>query len=257
MAESYACLTCGGRTEFVAAALSDRLKISGYALLQLREPLSNSDFIAVGKALGKPITERDAAVQPYVEEGILLNLTTDARRTPDVSLQPFTTDFLTLHTEGSARPARRQPRHVLLMCCAPGNSGTARTVLVPMAMVRRRLSPGDAELLGRVRYHPGEAMPPLLRNARGQEVFSFRDFHTKPLEWVLDGDATEAVLVNPALRRLLVALYTSDGALAVEWRRGMLLAIDNHRFFHGRTVGDGRSPLKPRHLKRLRLLGRQ
>ncbi|QTI49247.1 hypothetical protein JYK04_07118 [Streptomyces nojiriensis] len=210
----------------------------------------------MGNALGKPIPERDAAVQPYVEEGILLNLTNHATRTSDVSLQPFTTNFLTLHTEGSARPARRQPRYVLLMCCAQGNSGTARTVLVPMAMVRRRLSPGDADLLARVRYRRGQDVPPLLRNVAGEEVFSFRDFHTEPLAWVLDGETEEALLVNPALRRLLVALYTSDGALAVEWRRGMLLAIDNHRYFHGRTVSDDRSPLNPRHLKRLRLLAR-
>lgn len=199
--------------------------------------------------------ETDAAVLPYVEHGIMLNLTADAGRTSDASLQPFATNFLTLHTEGSTRPADRQPRYIVLMCCEPGYGTAARTVLVPMAEVRRRLSTRDADLLSRVRYRDAAAMPPLLRDVGGCPVFSFRDFHTQPLEWVLDGEEAEAGEVDPALRRLLTAMYRPAGSRAVEWQRGMLLAVDNHRFFHGRTAGDGRVPETPRHLKRLRLLG--
>ncbi|MFF7700763.1 TauD/TfdA family dioxygenase [Streptomyces lydicus] len=238
-----------------ATLLRDRLTADGYALLQLDEPLSTADFIAVGKTLGDPMPETDAAVLPYVEHGIMLNLTADAGRTSDASLQPFATNFLTLHTEGSTRPAQRQPRLIVLMCCEPGDGTAARTVVVPMAAVRRRLSPDDAALLARVRYRAADPPPPLLRTVDGAPVFSFRDFHTAPLEWELSGDPADGDEVGPALRRLLAAMYHPAEARAVEWRRGMLLAVDNHRFFHGRTAGDGRVPEIPRHLKRLRLLG--
>ncbi|MGK5632266.1 TauD/TfdA family dioxygenase [Streptomyces sp. URMC 123] len=240
----------------LADSLRERLAADGYALLHLDEPLSTSDYIAVGRRLGEPMPETDAAVLPYVEQGVMLNLVAAAGKTSDASLQPFATNFLTLHTEGSTRRPEEQPRYIVLMCCEPGISTSARTVLVPMAEVLRRLSPHDAELLERVRYRAFEGAPPLLRDVRGTPVFSFRDFHTQPLEWLLDGSDDEAEDVGPALRRLLTAMYAPGSARAVEWRPGMLVAIDNHRFFHGRTAGDGRVPETPRHLKRLRLLER-
>jgi hypothetical protein len=107
-------------------------------------------------------------------------------------------------------------------------------------------------VLRRTRYENGGQPPPLARTERGQEVFSFRDFHCQVLSWVHDGNANQTE-VNDAIRTLLHAMYSDPEACAVRWRRGMLLVIDNRRVFHGRTAGGGVAKARPRHLLRARL----
>nr|BBG06566.1 alpha-ketoglutarate-dependent dioxygenase [Streptomyces sp.] len=244
-----------GPHDALHAEVSDQLWRRGLAAVQLDEPLPNDRFTALGAFLGTAMPERDPAVRPYVEDEVILNLRSEHRRTDDVSLQPFAGNYLSLHTESSGGPVERQPRYIVLMCVAPGDASQgARTVLVPMRDVARRVAPRTTDVLSRTRYrhHPG--VPTIARKAGDRWVFSFRDFLTDELHWTREGPEGDAVAVNDALRDLLAAMYAPGHARAVHWRRGLLVVIDNTYFFHGRTAGSAAPEARLRHLKRLRIV---
>lgn len=238
-----------------ADALLRELGERGLAVAQLDEPLDNGRFAALGSLLGTAMPETDPAVQPYVDDAVILNLVTEHEATEDVSLQPFAANFLTLHSEGSGRPVAEQPRFIVLMCCQPGASQGARTVLVPMAPVASALAPDQRTVLARTRYRRSDHGPHICRVVDDRPVFSFRDFASQALDWIYAGPcqaATDSVDVNGAIRALLAQMYAPGVAAGLVWRRGMLVIIDNTFFFHGRTAS--MSATHGRHLKRLRIL---
>ncbi len=224
----------------------------GLAVAALDRPLTNDRFLALGALLGRAMPETDPSVRPYVEDDVILNLVTEHEATPDVALQPFAASPLTLHSEGSGRPAAGQPRYIVLMCLEPGAATGTQTVLVPMADVARRLTPAQADVLSRTRYRRNERGPAILRYAGGRPVFSFRDFGSQPLEWTHTGGAGAAE-VDKAIRALLAAMYTG-GAAGTRWRPGSLVVIDNTFLFHGRTAGLVDPSVPRRHLRRLRIV---
>jgi alpha-ketoglutarate-dependent taurine dioxygenase len=227
----------------------------GLGVLQLDEPLSNSRFCELGTLFGNAMPETDPAVLPQVEGDVVLNLISAHGHTSDVSRQPFGTNALSLHTEGSGRATAEQPRYIILMCCNPGGDATAaQTVLVPMATVHDRLPADVAQLLSRTRYRTTHDVPWLLRQEAGRPVFSFRDFQQQTLEWELDGMA-DPEAVSDAIRQLLRAIYTRAGVSGVHWRRSAVVVLDNRYFFHGRVAGAVEPLGEPRHLKRLRIAG--
>ncbi|WP_437913608.1 TauD/TfdA family dioxygenase [Sorangium sp. So ce302] len=227
----------------------------GLVAVQLDEPLSNDRFTTLGSLLGTASPETDPAVLPYVERGVILNLVAEHGRTEDVSLQPFATNPLTLHSEGSGRRAEEQPRYIVLMCRDPGDEGTAaQTVLVPMAAVAEGLSPDALATLEQTRYRRSPDGPWIARRVDGRWVFSFRDFLSQPLEWTHAGHAPSADAINGALRDLLASMYAPGAAIRVHWTRGKLVIIDNTFFFHGRTAGRSAGSSRRRHLQRLRIL---
>ncbi|PBC78955.1 alpha-ketoglutarate-dependent taurine dioxygenase [Streptomyces sp. TLI_235] len=242
-----------GFLEAGADRLLHNLREYGLAVVHLDEPLTHDQFVALGALLGEAIPETDDAVQPYVEDGIVLNLVADAGRTQDVSLQPFATGPLSLHSEGSGRSAADQPRYIVLMCEEPGSGESAATVLVPMAAVADRLSAEDAVLLAATRYEGRPGVPTVARREDGRTVYSFRDFQRDPLHWVCDAPEAHPDTVNRAIRRLLAGMYAPRQAYGVPWTRGLLVVIDNTWFFHGRTAGAVGPVGRPRHLKRLRI----
>jgi alpha-ketoglutarate-dependent taurine dioxygenase len=240
------------------AALTEQvgsdLRRTGLAVADLGEPLADEAFMALGARLGTLIPERDPVVLPYVDGDVLLNLLTTHGHTDAVSLQPFSTNSLSLHTEGSGHRVELQPRYIALLCCDPGASATeTQTLLVPMESVHRGLSTADLELLARTRYGHSTVGPFLVRAVGGRTVFSFRDFRGQPLKWVCTDDTVRPQEVNGAIRRLLAAMYQSDAASGIHWKRGLLVIIDNTFFFHGRVAGDMVAPTRRRHLKRLRI----
>jgi alpha-ketoglutarate-dependent taurine dioxygenase len=235
-----------GADELFAALAAD-----GLAMVRLDRPLDRERFLAFGRLLGTAMPETDPAVQPYVEESVVLNLVTAYPKTGDPNLQPFAANSLNLHSEGSGRPAAGQPRYIVLMCCEPGVSTAAQTVLVPMSRVAAALSTMDLYVLERLRYRHGMELPTIVYTVAGRPVFSFRDFGSQLLEWTFAGDAVQSV--NPALRALLAAMYGADVASGVRWKTGMLVVIDNTYFFHGRTSGVATTADCRRHLKRLRI----
>lgn len=232
--------------------LESGLAQHGLGVVRLSEPLGNDAFLELGSALGTAIPENAPAVRSYVEEGVVLNLRADAGITRDVSLQPFASNPLTLHSEGSGRSVADQPRYIVLMCVSPGDN-SASTVLVPMTEVAAGMSDEDLCLLGVTRYADAPGVPPIVRAQGGRTVFSFRDFQQDALRWVCAADGATQDAVNRAIGRLLVGMYEARGASGVVWSRGLLVVIDNTRFFHGRTAGLPRAAARTRHLKRLRL----
>ncbi|MEU5029309.1 TauD/TfdA family dioxygenase [Streptomyces milbemycinicus] len=234
--------------------VTEQLWQRGLAAVQLDEPLPHDRFVALGGFLGTAVPETDPAVQPYVEDGIVLNLRSEHAPTPDVSLQPFARNSLSLHSESSGAALAEQPRYIVLMCVAPGDDPEhAMTVLVPMREVARRLAPHTLELLSRTRYRDRPKAPPVARRVDGHWVFSFRDFLDQELQWTHTGPHTDGEAVNGALRELLAAMYEPEPAAGVRWRRGLLVVIDNTYYFHGRTAGATAPPRSRRHLQRLRI----
>ena len=230
------------------------LREFGVAVVQLDEPLSTDSFITLGAALGTAMPELDPAVLPYVEKNVVLNLVTDFGYTSDVSLQPFASNILTLHTESSGRPVAEQPRYIVLMCCAPGDNGAAaQTVLVPMTAVERQLTSLEIAILSQSKYRNSNG-PAIVRVEAGRRVFSFRDFLGQTLEVAYSGDDLNRDALVATVRRLLASTYAKDAAIGINWTLGMLVIIDNTFFFHGRTMTTNPTAIRRRHLKRLRIL---
>ncbi|MBL1114982.1 TauD/TfdA family dioxygenase [Streptomyces sp. 110] len=231
-----------------------RLGETGLAACLLDRPLADEHFRALGHVLGTPLPESDPAVLPRVSLDVVLNLVGEGSRTDDVSLQPFAANSLSLHTEGSGRPLTEQPRYIVLMCCEPGDAtGAAQTVLAPMDVVASRLTSSESAILSRTRYRRSAEGPPILRGVDGRRVFSFRDFVSEPLEWTHTGTDASHDSVDRALRALLTSMYTPGVHTGVRWERGLLLAIDNTFYFHGRRAGTFAPRARRRHLKRLRI----
>jgi alpha-ketoglutarate-dependent taurine dioxygenase len=243
----------GGDVQGAHAEVLATLRDTGVVLLQLDQPLGEQAYLALGRRLGDLIAETDPAVQPQVRHGTLLNLASVRGHTTDASLQPFATNALSLHSEGSGRGLEEQPRYILLQCLDAGDdSTTAQTVLVPMELVRGRLLDSQAQALEAVSYRTEQEVPTILRRECGHQVFSFRDFMGSTLEWRSESSLpTEAV--DDALRSLLAAMYQPDVASGIHWRRGLVLLLDNRRFFHGRTAAAAQVSRRRRHLQRLRV----
>lgn len=239
----------------VAARAS--LSSNGLALLSLNDPFNDGELLRFGTALGQPEPEHDPVALPHTSEGVILNLSSLHGRQAKVSDQPFSTDYLRLHTESSRRQAHLQPRFIVLMCLEPGDETTrAQTILVSMDSVVTKLSERARNALARMRYATSAAAPPILRNSANRPILSFRDFGEDPLEWtcVSDRAVVSEETGTAALHELLDALYTGDGWIGVTWQRGYLLVIDNMRQFHGRSLAGEQPVGECRLLKRLRLL---
>lgn len=240
-------------TQAGSASLTDRiggqLAEHGLAGVRLDQPLELADFIRFGEWLGRPIPESDPSVATFVEQAVVLNLRGEVD-SGAVALAPFTTRELTLHTEGSRRPADGQPRYIVLMCLEPGDD-VAQTLLVPASAVLAALDATVIETLMRTRERVVDGSPPILREEAGTLVFSFRDLGEEPFDWESTATAAE---VEAALSALLTACYTVDSVYQSQWRRGDLLVIDNRRWFHGRSGAHRvRAAGRVRHLRRLRI----
>ncbi|GAA3728664.1 hypothetical protein GCM10022225_07540 [Plantactinospora mayteni] len=237
----------------IEAVLRRQLDRHGLGLVTLEDPLVGPALLALGDRLGDVMPETDPAVRPNVESGKILHLVSAEGNTADVSRQPFATGPLSLHSEGSGRPTREQPRYVVLMCRHPGDDeNAAQTVLVPFTSVDDRLRAGDREILGHLRYdRPG--VPTIRRVMDGRAVYSFRDFQAGALDWVCDTGRYVPEDVPAALAALLTAMYDEGAARALRWRRGLLAVIDNTWVFHGRSAAPFRGSTRHRHLQRLRI----
>jgi Taurine catabolism dioxygenase TauD, TfdA family len=249
--------TAASPANVVQERLAEAVERDGIGLVAFDHPLEDAAFIEFFAPFGAPMPERDPAVIPFVRREVVLNVVAVQGHVANAALQPFGANDLTLHSEGSGRSEAEQPRYIVLMCCDPGDAiSQARTILVPMADVAARLDPPQRSLLARTRYERNASGPMILREVMGRPVFAFRDFKGDPLAWVVPHGIAPADddpgVVNAALRGLLAAMYCG-AAFGLHWTPGLLIVIDNRRFFHGRTAAIGSSPCR-RHLKRLRLV---
>lgn len=133
--------------EGVGALAQEQLTEHGVVAISLDRPMTNREYLAFGALLGTAQLEHSPAVQPFVEEGVILNLVTCEPATSNPDLQPFAANWLALHSESSSLPIAAQPRFVSLMCLAADGDSAAETVLVPMRQVFDALTDEDASCL--------------------------------------------------------------------------------------------------------------
>jgi alpha-ketoglutarate-dependent taurine dioxygenase len=229
------------------AQLAEQARAAGVAAVQLDDVLTPEQFIAAGRELGELIPEAAPAVQSRVTAGAILNLVTEVPDTTDVDVRPFSTSYLLMHTESSARRPESQPRYLFFQClAAAANAVDGQTVLVPSDAVLDQLDAADVLTLHKVRYHGAEHT--LLRES---SVFCFRDPGDAPLALDVDDDVTDAAAAK-AVTAVCTAIHRQDNAFSVPWRRGLLVLVDNHRAFHGRTSSGSLDT--GRHLQRLRII---
>lgn len=239
--------------QHAADLLADGLDTDGLGLAHVRDPLDVDDFLALGHRFGRPLEETDPAVAPFVQRSTVLSLH-DRVRSDEDRLAPFTPRPLTLHTEGSRRPSAQQPRYIILMCVDPGVAGdSAQTILVPIPRIVDRLTADDLATLSNVREVVVPGTAPFVHVADDRPRLSFRDLGEDFYQ--LESNADKATTLR-ALERLVDACYSARPVSGTRWRRGDIVAIDNHRWMHGRT---GSSPASgsARHLQRLRIVADQ
>jgi hypothetical protein len=171
--------------------------------------------------------------------------------------EPFSTKYLSVHTECSRRNREDQPHYIVLMCIEPGGQSASNTVIIPMESVASQLRRQALEVLANTRYLGCAPNSPLVLTQGNSEVFAFRDFLDSPLDWVYDESAhtVAANEVNLAIEELTLALYQPKIQQRIGWTKNSLLIVDNRRFFHGKTAAEGLdAATAPRHLKRLRIV---
>lgn len=240
-------LRCAEAVEHVGE-LRARLDADGVANLELDGLLTTNQFIALARALGDPQPETAAEVARFVDGGVILNLAPALKWSADPASEPFSWSAVRLHTEGSARPRRRQPRYVMLHCVEPGSPTTGdQTVLVSMADVRKRLTDEQMAVLSAVRLDDLDDAS-VFAPATTPPIFCFRDFGADEMRWVCSRPGIDPTEVAKAIVALAVGMYTAP-CFGVHWARHALVVIDNRRFFHGRTRGAGTH----RHLRRIRV----
>jgi hypothetical protein len=252
--EGFASPRCNARDEdALARLLGVMLAADGLAAVTLGDPLESAALVRVAERLGRPVPERSPEVQAFVEHGVVLNLRPAFDETAEVERQPFATNFISLHTEGSMAPPDRRPALLLFQCReTDADASGGKTVVLSMADVVARLPFELAAILRRTGYRGRAASDPILAEIGGSFRLTFRDFMYTPLEWTCwasrpNVDATD---VNHALRTLHEALYAAP-LHHVPYTAGTLFVLDNRRFLHGRTrimYPDSR-----RHLQRVRI----
>lgn len=237
---------CAEMTEW-ADELRAWLDESGVAHIELDDQLTTGRYISLARILGDPQPETSSEVARFVDEGVVLNLSPVLEWSSDRAYEPFSWSAVRLHSEGSARPPAQQPRYIMLHCVEPGSPATGdQTILVSMADVYQGLSDEQVGILSAVRLGRCEDAAPLVQAS--SSVFCFRDFGGDEIRWTCSRTGVSPGQVVQAIVDLAIALYTAP-CFGVHWARHALVAIDNHRFFHGRTRGFGVN----RHLRRIRV----
>jgi hypothetical protein len=197
--------------------------------------LSDADLMAVAERLGYVMPETDAKTRPFVSGAAVLNLTTVYGDSVETALQPFSTTFIALHTEGSRAPEHQRPSALLFHCAqAAADAEGGQTVIVHTDDIVAGLSPETRMLLGTTRFetHPrGEAV---LMQRDGAWKLAFRDFRDAPLAWSNDA-GIEPAAVNEALAQLLLVMY-SVPMYSLPMQPGAMIYLANARVAHGRTA---------------------
>lgn len=234
-----------------AAHIGDRLNNIGVALFQLTRPLDTAEFIALGTSLGVPERETDQSLMQRVANGVILNITSDDCLPVTECTQPFTTQPLTYHIEGSRRPAGTAPAYLLFQCLQrPVVDSGGQTILRSIPDTITALSEATRTVLAGTVLNPELTTATVICERTGRMTLNFRDPAPAEFLWrspYPDGD------VIAALTELLWVIYDPAGAVGVPWRDGMVAIVDNDWWLHARTGG---CPGE-RHLQRIRIQARR
>lgn len=223
----------------------------GVASVGLGGPVSDPDLIAFASEFGTPAVEDDPHVQPYVSANVVLDirpLTAGA----DGATEPFSPRPLTLHVEGTRRPAARRFRYLVFEyreVTGPDSGG--QTLLLPMSELVAEL--GDALDTGRrIALHSVDSGP-IVSDVDGRTVINYRDPGSDPVDAFVDAEQLTSEDAAEFLRSLTRSLYAPERIRGVHPVPHRLLVLDNTRFLHGRTE---QAFPGPRRLRRIRVLPR-
>jgi alpha-ketoglutarate-dependent taurine dioxygenase len=241
--------------DFANLQLKQYLKENHFCLIKLKKLLTNEEFLAFGTVLGTPIKEfaSDKVVAPYIENEVILNIISNNAVKDNPSSQPFTSRYLTLHTECSRRKAEDQPKYLVFMCCNSGHHSEAKTIMIPREKVLKALKPEEIAILKHTHY--AQDTPSLIREENDHLIFSFRDFYPEAMNWVYKGkeEKTEEE-INEAITSLLLKMYDPQNANGIAWEKGLIMVLDNRYFFHGKQKSNQIELTNTRHIKRLRII---
>jgi Taurine catabolism dioxygenase TauD, TfdA family len=168
----------------------------------------------------------------------------------------FAENYVMLHTELAVKPVENQPRYIILHCIEPPRyDDGGQTILARMDDVRHALNERQAAIMLHTRHAGHASAPQFLRRCGTREIFAFKDVGGRDLPWCYQGDDRTVTPedVNAAIATLLSALYEPAGIVGFHWKRWTLGAIDNTRFFHGRTFVHRPAKSRARHLRRVRI----
>jgi alpha-ketoglutarate-dependent taurine dioxygenase len=240
-----------------SAYVRNALRGTGLAWLELDRALTNKELVGLAEALGRPLKQPNPRTQPWVDEGVILNLRADHEETSDLEWGLlFSKNYVMLHTELAARPVNNQPQYIIFHCIEPPQQDTGgQTILISMENVRNALSKRQASIMSHTRQARYADAPRFLRCCGAREIFAFKDLGGQDVVWCYEGDDRTVTSheVNNAIATLLDALYRPSGIVGFHWKRWALGIFDNTRYFHGRTFIHGPSERPSRHLRRVRI----
>lgn len=219
-----------------------RLADAGLAIVDFDEPLASSTLCELAGHFGELIPERDEAVQPFVVDDVVLHL--EPQCAPDSQqLRPFSSSWISLHSEGSRWPRDERPTFLLFQCLTPPSPGCGgQTLLRDAHDLVAHLQPVSAEVLRHTMLVPGACDTPVLSDGPDGAVLTFRDPVPEPIEWSSPCPARD---VQAALVDLLACAYEPSRMVGLHWRRNRVAILSNHRFLHGRSrMTDARRALQ-------------
>lgn len=219
----------------------------GVALLDLGDPLDADGFIGLAQVFGVPEAESAATLMHRVDRRVILNLKPDSRGVITEANQPFTSEPLTFHVEGSRRPRGTSPAYLLFQCLGnPQADHGGQTILRSIDDVLANLSRRSFNVLTATVLNPASTDATVIYDDNGKRTLNFRDPAPNQFEWDSPFRPDEVV---DALTQLLTAVYDRGKTIGVPWRPGMLAIVDNKRWLHARTSGG----TPTRHLQRIRV----
>lgn len=229
------------------------LSVHGRVLINVGTQFTNSDFFQIMTTIGTPM-EENAVDGDYVEDAVVLNLTSKIHLDISSANEPFSVNALAMHVERAFSPLEKQPNFIALYCLqAPRADAGGQTIVYPMEEYTAHFTPTELNRLSqlRVKMLPDNTISPrpiYCKDAQRNIFYmSFRDPGPFGETWTFaeSHDASDSDLADKLLR----SLYDLRAIYSLRWEPGYLYIIDNKKNFHGRTE---QSVVTDRHLKRIR-----
>lgn len=241
-------------TNFSEHEIKNDLCSQGYSAVLLARDEGDKSLTEKFKILGNPLLELENQGMAEESTSYILNLKCLYSSTTNKSLQPFSGNALTLHTEHSARPVEVQPKYIVLYCVNSGHKeDRVFTIMQPIDQILSVLSPAVVKILKNTRYNFKSNSPQIIRVEKGRKILAFRDFMDEPLPWICTVDGVTEQDVNNSIESLINSMYVAVSLTAIAWSTGLAVVFDNTRFLHGRTQSE-QTVASNRNLKRLKFI---
>ena len=115
---------------------------------------------------------------------VILNLKPDSIDRATEDNQPFTSQSLTYHVEGSRRPRGRSPAYILFQCLAsPEPDRGGQTILRSIDGALAALTRSAHQILSETILYPDATDAPVIYTGVGRTTLNFRDPAPLPFVW--------------------------------------------------------------------------